>query len=232
MYLGLAIMAIGLVGASFCNTITGLIATQGAMYGLGSILLYLPSNLFIDEWFVQRKGMAYGIMFAGTGFSGTALRTWAIVLGVITLPVLHFVRPRLPPSAASALRPRDLGFLKRKSFFLFQIGNILQSLGVFIPSLWMPTFALSLGLPSFAGPLSLAFYNGASSVGVIIGGHMSDRFHVSTVILTSTIGCMIASLISWGLTSGQAMLYLFAILWGTFAGMYNATYSGCAKTLS
>lgn len=249
MYLGLAIMSIGLVGASFCNTITGLIATQGAMYGLGSILLYLPSNLFIDEWFVQRKGMAYGIMFAGTGFSGvgvpfllqwllhsygwkTALRTWAVVLAVITLPVLHFVRPRLPPSAASALRPRDLGFLKRKSFFLFQIGNILQSLGVFIPSLWMPTFALSLALPSFAGPLSLAFYNGASSVGVIIGGHMSDRFHVSTVILTSTIGCMIASLIFWGLTSGQAMLYLFAILWGTFAGMYNATYSGCAKTLS
>ncbi|CAK1359593.1 unnamed protein product [Cercospora beticola] len=249
MYLGLAIMAIGLVGASFCNTIAGLIATQGAMYGIGSILLYFPSNLFIDEWFVQRKGMAYGIMFAGTGFSGvgvpfvlqwllntygwrTALRTWAIVLVVITLPVLQPIRPRLPVTTASALRPRDLGFLKRKSFFLFQIGNILQSLGVFIPSLWMPTFALSLGLPSFAGPLSLAFYNGASSVGVIIGGHMSDRFHVSTVILTSTIGCMTASLVFWGLTSGQAMLYMFAILWGIFAGMYNATYSGCAKTLS
>ncbi|KAI5361401.1 Putative major facilitator superfamily, MFS transporter superfamily [Septoria linicola] len=249
MYLGLAIMALGLIGASFCDNITGLIGTQGVMYGFGSIMLYFPSNLFIQEWFVQRKGMAYGIMFAGTGFSGvgvpfvlqwllhtygfrTTFRVWAVVLVVLTLPILHFIRPRLPVTASSALRPQDLGFLKRKSFLLFQVGNILQSLGVFIPSLWMPTFALSLGFPSFAGPLSLAFYNGASSVGVIIGGHMSDRVHVSTVILTSTIGCMVASLVFWGLTSGQAMLYVFAILWGIFAGMYNATYSGCAKTMS
>ena len=249
MYLGLAICALGLVGASFCNTITGLIGTQGVMYGFGSILLYFPSNLFVNEWFVQRKSTAYGIMFAGTGFSGvvvpfvlqwllksygwqTTLRIWAIVLVVITIPVLHFIKPRLPVTAASALRPRDLGFLKRKSFLLFQFGNILQSLGIFIPSLWMPTFALSLGLPSYAGPLGLAFYNGASSVGVIIGGHMADRFHVSTVILTSSIGCMVASFVFWGLTSGQAMLYIFALLWGMFGGMYNATFSGCAQTMS
>lgn len=62
-WLGLPLMAAGLIAASFANTGNQLIVTQGVLYGIGGSVLYNPLLLLIDEWFVQRKGMAYGIMF-------------------------------------------------------------------------------------------------------------------------------------------------------------------------
>lgn len=90
----------------------------------------------------------------------------------------------------------------------------------------MPSFAIEIGLPSFAGPLSIAFYNLAFSIGVILLGILVDRYHVSVAITVSTIGSIIAAFVFWGLTNSQAMLYLFAILWGAFAGAFTATWTG------
>lgn len=92
---GLAVILIGLVGASFANQVWHLILTQGIIYGLGGSLHYFPAIVYIDEWFVTRKGLAYGVMWAGSGTGGilvpivmeavltrwgfrTALRSWAV----------------------------------------------------------------------------------------------------------------------------------------------------------
>lgn len=62
MYAGLGLCASGLFVASFVNTVRQLIATQGVMYALGGSLLYSPAIIWLDEWFVQRKGVAFGVM--------------------------------------------------------------------------------------------------------------------------------------------------------------------------
>jgi MFS family permease len=62
-------------------------------------------------------------------------------------------------------------------------------------------------------------------------GTLTDRFHVTTVILISTIGSMIAAFVFWGLTNSQALLYIFAMTWGMFAGGYPATWAGCAALM-
>ena len=62
MCVAAVIMVLSLVAASFCNTVPGLLATQSVMYALGGLTLYFPCMQFIDEWFVARKGLAYGIM--------------------------------------------------------------------------------------------------------------------------------------------------------------------------
>lgn len=97
MFVGLGVVALSLVAASFCNSVAGLVATQGVLYALGGVVMYFPLMPFVDEWFVRRKGMAFGVIWAGTGSAGvgvpfllqwlldsygyrTALRTWAIVL--------------------------------------------------------------------------------------------------------------------------------------------------------
>jgi hypothetical protein len=41
--------------------------------GLGSNLLLSPATLDLDEWWVSRKGMAYGIMLAAKGVVATVL---------------------------------------------------------------------------------------------------------------------------------------------------------------
>lgn len=92
---GLGLLLAGLIGASFANTVWQLILTQGVLYGLGGGLHYFPAIIYLDDWFVTRKGLAYGIMWAGTGTGGilvpivmeavlarwefrTALRSWAM----------------------------------------------------------------------------------------------------------------------------------------------------------
>jgi len=63
----------GLLMSSFATTVKQLIATQGVICALGSGLLYAPTTLYLDDWFVRRKGLAYGIMSAGKSVAGIVL---------------------------------------------------------------------------------------------------------------------------------------------------------------
>jgi MFS family permease len=69
---GLAIMFSGLLIASSTDSSTVLLWTQGVMYGVGALLVYFPAMFLIDEWFVERKGFAFGISWAGTGIGGAS----------------------------------------------------------------------------------------------------------------------------------------------------------------
>ena len=64
--LGPILMACGLVAASFATTAWHLLLTQGVLYGLGGTLMYPACILYLEEWFVAKKGLAFGIMWAGT----------------------------------------------------------------------------------------------------------------------------------------------------------------------
>ena len=95
--IGLAFILIGLVSASFARHANDLVITQGAIYGFGGALLYQPFVFYLDEWFIARKGLAFGILWAGTGVGGaviplimnwcldtygfrTTLRMWAVTI--------------------------------------------------------------------------------------------------------------------------------------------------------
>jgi MFS family permease len=65
--LGLMIIVSALLASSFATRVWHLILTQGMLYGIGGSLLYSPTMFYLDEWFIQRKGLAFGIMWAGTG---------------------------------------------------------------------------------------------------------------------------------------------------------------------
>lgn len=47
------------------SQIETLVATQGVLYAIGGALLYLPSISYMSEWFVEKRGMANGVIFAG-----------------------------------------------------------------------------------------------------------------------------------------------------------------------
>ena len=55
---GLLTMVVALIGSSFASAVSHLILTQGVLYGIGGSMLYCPVVLFLDEWFVRRKGMS------------------------------------------------------------------------------------------------------------------------------------------------------------------------------
>lgn len=73
--IGLITMCLSLGLSSLSTTVPQLIASQGVMYALGGALCYSPTITFLDEWFVQRKGLAFGIMWVSVNdFSSTEKR--------------------------------------------------------------------------------------------------------------------------------------------------------------
>lgn len=71
--MGLVLAAVGFLASSFATTVWQLVLTQGVLSALGCGLLFTPTTLYLDEWFVRRKGLAYGVMWAGKSFTGVAL---------------------------------------------------------------------------------------------------------------------------------------------------------------
>lgn len=233
---GSVLCVVALVAASFATTVTGLIATQGVMYGIGFTLLYFPILRMMNEWFVARRGIAYGVMFAGGGFSGvgfpfllevllskyghkTTLRAVAVGIAVSTLPLLPLLKGRLPVAHGGALRALDVSFFKQPLFYFFAFSNLFQGLGYYIPGIYLPTYATSLGLSGTIGALILSLFNLATTFGQLSMGYLSDRTsNALGLVFISSFVSAVATFLLWGFASSLPMLLAFSVIYGWFAG--------------
>lgn len=78
----------------------------------------------------------------------------------------------------------------------------------------------------------IALPNATSVPGSILIGMLGDRLHVTTVVFVCTLGSALVTLVFRGLADRVALLAVFAILYGFFAGGNCATWSGvlmCVK---
>lgn len=62
--MGVVILIASLRSSSWASQVWHLILTQGALYCIGGTFLYSQITLYVDEWLVRRKGLAYGVMWA------------------------------------------------------------------------------------------------------------------------------------------------------------------------
>ncbi|KIW79986.1 hypothetical protein Z517_06601 [Fonsecaea pedrosoi CBS 271.37] len=249
LFVGLPVVVLAVFLSSFATKTWHLVLTQGILYAIGGNLVYYPIYSFIDEWFVRRKGFAYGVMWAGSGCGGLAgplvlhwgvskygvetfLRGWSIALFVLIAPFLYFVKPRIPPSRSHRAPVRAIiagfGFVKTRQFWAIEICNIIQGLGYFVPQLYLPTYARVNGLHS--GSLLVSLLNVAQVPGVMVLSALSDKVPVYTVILISSLGSTLAIFLLWGLASSSTgLLITFALCYGFFAGGFTAVYAGAAQ---
>lgn len=247
---GLLIMCLSLALSSFATTVTQLIATQGVLYAVGGSIGYLPCILYMDEWFVRRKGLAYGIMWSGTGLAGvilpllleyllsayghqTTLRVWACALFVLTAPLAYFIKPRLPPSPVTHLRSFNLRFAMSTPFILYQLANVVEAIGFFLPGIYLPSYAAdALKAGPFPSALTALLVNVSSVAGCVGLGFLIDRLHVATCILACTIGATVGTFLLWGFAVNLPVLYIFCILYGISAGSFTTTWTGIMREVS
>ncbi|KAG6040311.1 hypothetical protein E4U41_000907 [Claviceps citrina] len=248
---GVFIMCLSLVAASFSTTVAHLVATQGVLFAVGSSLSYCPCIAYLNEWFDKRKGMAYGIMWAGTGLSGsvlpflleymlnnvgfrTTLRICAVAIMAITVPLVYFVKPRLRPQLSKTKRnPFDFRFTLSRTFLLHQLANVVQALGFFLPSIYLPTYASTVlgagGLPAAATILLL---NIASTVGCPTMGWLSDKFHATTCLCLAAVGASVSTLLLWGFATSLPWLLVYCSCYGLFAGSYTSAWTGLMRQVT
>lgn len=139
-------------------------------------------------------------------------------------PLLYFLRPRLPISRNSRTRPFDFKFLWDSTFLIYETGNVLEAMGYFLPTIYLPSYARSLGASNIESSLTVMLFNLASVFGCVIMGSMVDRYHATTCILGSTVGSTVAVFLIWGLADSLAPLYIFCIFYGLFAGSFTSTW--------
>ncbi|KAF4994092.1 hypothetical protein FGRMN_6007 [Fusarium graminum] len=244
--LGLAITLISLTSSAFVNSVAGLIATQGVLYAIGCSLIFSPISLYMDEWFVERKGFAYGVMWAGKSTVGVAmpflfnillekfglratLIAWTIASAAMTLPTLFFLKPRVEISRDARPRPISFAFFGYASFWMLQFGIIVQSLGYLMPSTYLASYASAIGLSSVTGPILLALFSLASVPGSLIHGMLGDKMSAAKVILVSSLGSALPVFLLWGLNRHISTMVVFVILYGFFAGGFSATWSAALQ---
>lgn len=238
IYIGWPICIGGLVAGSFATTLGTLIITQGFMYGLGFVIFYFPIVSMVNEWWIVRRGMAFGIISSASGASGAimpfildallnkygyqiTLRAVAVAMAVLTAPLLPLFKNRLPAAGQSALGKTDWSFLKKPLFWVYNSSNVLQGLGFFFPSLYLPSYAASIGLSNFQGALLLALMSIAQVLGQFTFGFLSDdRIPINQLAILSTVVAAIASLTLWGLANSLVSLIMFSIIYGFFGYGY------------
>ncbi|KAF1739260.1 Monocarboxylate transporter 12 [Beauveria bassiana] len=245
------ICILSLVAGSFATTLEMLILTQGVAYGLGFLIFYYPILHMVSEYWVARRGMAFGILCGASGISGTAmpfvvqallsrygyattLRAVACALVVLTGPVMPFLQRRLPATAhrhgstpTPAPAPRiDWRFLRTELFWIYTLSNVLQGFGYFLPALYLPSYASALGLGERTGAVLLAVMSVAQVCGQFAFGYLSDR-KISTNVLASTAVTVaaVACLAMWQTARSLPVLVCFAVAYGFFASGYTAMWA-------
>lgn len=232
------------MAGSFATTLEALILTQGVAYGLGFLVFYYPILHMVSEYWVARRGMAFGILCGASGISGTVmpfivqallarygyattLRAVAVGLVVLTGPMIPFLRGRLPVAHRQGPAPQaDWRFLRSELFWMYSLSNVLQGFGYFFPALYLPSYAGALGLGERSGAALLAVMSVAQVCGQFAFGYLSDR-KISTNVLASTAVAVaaVACLAMWQLARSLALLVCFAIAYGFFGAGYTAMWA-------
>ncbi|KUJ19149.1 MFS general substrate transporter [Mollisia scopiformis] len=250
IWIGWPVCLGGLVAGSFATTVPSLIATQGIMYGIGFITLTYPIISMVDEWWVQRKGMALGLIASASGASGaimpfiisamlnkygyqTTLRAIAVAMALLTGPLIPFLKGRLPPSERSAIAKTNWSFLRKPLFWIFGVSTLIQGLGFFFPALYLPSYATAIGLSSTQGALVLAIMALAQLIGQFAFGFLSDKkLSVSTLAIFCSFMATIGSFAVWGMSKSLGLLILFSIIYGFFGYAFAAMRAGMGKAVS
>ncbi|KAH8801394.1 major facilitator superfamily domain-containing protein [Xylogone sp. PMI_703] len=234
IWAGWPLCILSLVAASFTHSVSGLISTQGFLYGLGFVTLSYPIVSMLNEWWVARKGMAFGLISASSGLTGTfvpsvmdfllqnygyrtTLRSCAVALFILTAPLIPLFKSRLPASEHTSLARIDWAFLKRPLFWIYGSAVLVQGLGFFLPIVFLPSYATSVNISSARGAALLAVMSAAQVLGQFAFGYMSDK-KLSVGIL-STVCCVAgaaASLTLWGLGTSVPLFIGFSLVYGFF----------------
>ncbi|CAO3643218.1 unnamed protein product [Cunninghamella echinulata] len=247
MYTGSLIMGISLIGASFATRPWHLILCQGFLLGLGGSFLYNSFVAFVPMYWYKYRGLATGFVFTGAGIFGLAfpiimekalkgigfrwtLRIVAILVLVICLGSSIIVRPRYTPDATApskkfSLSRNDFKFLTTKKFIILGFCVLFQSLGYFIPNLFIQPYALSIGVSEQNAVNLVSILNAMTIVGQLFIGHICDRFgYAGAITLSSTVSAL-STFFLWRFSgTSYSILLAYTILYPIFGSGFTTCF--------
>ncbi|KAB8271697.1 major facilitator superfamily domain-containing protein [Aspergillus minisclerotigenes] len=200
----------------------------------------------IDEWFIRRRSLAYGIYFACSSIAAAiippvmrillakysakaTLVGWGIFVAAVLSIALIGVRPRLPSSSRSAENEKKkspvwtiyICISAQASVLVNSLTHVLQALSQYLPSVYIPSYATAvIGASSASASALLAIYNITSAICQPFLGLLADKRGILYPLLLSTLIPSIAVLCIWGFATKYGLLARVCILFGGLSGGY------------
>lgn len=153
---------------------------------------------------------------------------------------IYFIRERIPV-AKFGRRVGDQPerrkipyktFLGRSAFWSYGATIAVTSLGGFLPTIYLPTYATDLGLSKNTGTLLLILMNIASIIGLLGQGWLSDRMPIKAVVFISCAGAALTSFLLFGFATNVPVLVLFSIFWGLTALGFSSLWTRIISTVA
>lgn len=250
-FCGAALTGLSFLLSSFSTNVWQLVATQGVLAALGCALVYSPITLSLGEWYTtSNRTVAYGITLSCKNIVGTVcpflfrsildrygfsltMKIWTAI--VVATSVLGIFLIPTHPSSLAVDNPRGRNipwkFLRHQTFYIYCVAIIMQSCGYGIPQTYLNTYAHEVTLLSqTSATLLLTLFNLPGIASSTFFGYLSQnkyfQLSVSTTTAISAASSALAAFLFWGLTSpgSMALLILFSITFGFFAGGYSSTW--------
>jgi MFS family permease len=153
----------GLMMTSLCTEYYQFFLAQGICSPLGLNCIFQAGTSTIPTWFLKKRGLAYGIMAAGSGLGGVIFPImashlipkvgFAWTMRIIAFTILGMcivasltVTSRLPPKPRALELKVFLDPFKDARFNLVTISSFLFFLGLFIPINFIEVQALNAGM--------------------------------------------------------------------------------------
>ncbi|XP_061080815.1 monocarboxylate transporter 4-like [Conger conger] len=252
MMVGGLFAALGMILASFSTTIVHIYLSTGIITGLGLALNFQPSLIMLNRYFSERRPLANGLAAAGSPVAlcclspfGQALqhhfgwRGGFLILGGVLLNCCvcgALMRPLEPrrgqpsaPGPGGKKRPPakllDFSVFRNRGFLVYTLGVSTMVLGLFIPPVFVVSFAKALGNTDTSSALLLTILGfidifARPTCGVVAGLRwVRPRcvYLFSFAVLfngtTDLVGSMCAS---------YANLVVFCVFFGVSYGMVGA----------
>ena len=236
---GAMILGAGLVLTALIDRLWIGYLTYGIGVGMGAACVYVPTLAVVGASFTRRRNTALGIAAAGTGCGMLALPPIAAALiehygwrhgymilggGVTVLLALSAGLTATAPPPPTA--PRPLGpVLRSFEFVMLYVSWVLATTALFVPLVFLPTFATEHGATPVAASALIALLGGMSILGRLGIGALGDR--IGTLRLFKlAVFVMGASYVLWLALPSYPWLVVFAAILGLAYGIRIALMPG------
>ncbi|GEM10748.1 MFS monocarboxylate transporter [Rhodotorula toruloides] len=237
--------------SSWATQLWQLVVLQGFLCGIANTFIFAPVFCYISEWWVARRGLAWGLIVSGNGFGGFTLpwlinavlqargfawmcRVWAIFTAVVFAMSILLLKPRIPyVKPANGRAPWlavDFTFLRNPLFVCMAVATLFSSLAYLPVANYLAVYASSFSSSITTINLVVGLFNLAACGGSMLAGRVSDFSYSLSVTIIGICGALL-SLTAWGFADTLAKVYVFAVLFG-LTGQQTSTWGGVVKDLA
>ena len=235
---GITLLSLGEILSGFTTrAIGGLFVTTGITMGVGTSLCFMVNSVIPAQYFVKKRGIANGIVFAAAGLGGALLTimvnalvnrlgvAWAYrIMGAVTFctgaPAAWLIKERIPLRRARFVEWR---LLREFRFILIFLAGGVATFPLMVAPFFLPLYSSSIGLNASAGAALVAAFNISSAVGRIAFGYFCDIGGPVNALFLSQLLSGVSMLTIWPMADTLAPLVVFAIVNGIANGGFFST---------